>query len=204
VRRRYAEITGFVLAGGASRRMGHSKAHLLLGNETMIERQIRLLRSVCRSVAVLGPPEEFKGIGVPVFADEFAGRGPLAGLYTGLLHSHTEYSFFLSCDLPFMRACFLRYLCERALEGGADVTIPESRQRGFHPLCGIYRSRALWVIRGSLLAGENKVSRFFRRVGCRVVTTREINRAGFGLRVFDNMNTPDDYDRARQLLSSEW
>ncbi len=181
--------------------MGRSKAHLPLGHETMLERQIRLLRSVCRSVAVLGPPEEFSGMAVPVFADEFTGRGPLAGLYTGLLHTHTEYNLFLSCDLPFMGVRFLRYLCGRALEGGADVTVPESREREFHPLCAVYRRRALWAIRASLLAGENKVSRFFWQVRREVVTAREIARAGFGLRIFDNMNTPEDYEAAKRWMA---
>jgi molybdopterin-guanine dinucleotide biosynthesis protein A len=181
--------------------MGYSKAHLLLGQETMLERQIRLLRSLCRSVAVLGPREELKSVEVPVFADEFAGRGPLAGLYTGLLRTHTEYNLFLSCDLPFMEVRFLRYLGARALEGEADVTVPESREREFHPLCAVYRRRALWAIRASLLAGENKVSRFFWRVRCRVLTAKEIARAGWGSRIFANMNTPDDYDAAKKVLS---
>lgn len=196
VRRRYTEISGFLLAGGASLRMGRSKAYLLIGHETMLERQIHLLRPVCRSVAVLGPPEEFSGIGVPVFADKFRGRGPLAGLYTGLLHTHTEYNLFLGCDLPFMKARFLRYLCRRALESGADATVPESRQHGFHPLCAVYRRQALWAIRTSLLAGENRVSSFFWRVRLQVLTATEIARAGFGLRIFDNMNTPEDYEAA--------
>jgi molybdenum cofactor guanylyltransferase len=201
VQRRYTEIAGFVLAGGASRRMGRSKAHLLLGYQTMLERQVRLLRSVCRSVAVLGPREELSGLEVPVFADEFAGQGPLAALYTGLLHTHTEYNLFLSCDLPFMEVRFLGYLGARALECGADVTVPQSREHGFHPLSAVYRRRALWAIRASLLAGENKVSRFFRRVRREVVTNREINRGGFGLRIFANLNTPEDYEAAKRVLS---
>jgi molybdopterin-guanine dinucleotide biosynthesis protein A len=202
VRQRYPEITGFVLAGGSSKRMSRSKAHLLIGHETMVERQIHLLRSLCRSVALLGPPEEFKDIGVPVLADRFAGRGPLAGLYTGLLNTRTEYNLFLSCDLPFMRATFLRYLCERALECGADATVPESREHHFHPLCAVYRRRARWGIRASLLAGQNKVSSFFWRVRRQVLTTVEIARAGFGLRVFDNMNTPEDYEAVKKWIAS--
>lgn len=199
-------MTGFVLAGGASRRMGRPKARLVLGHETMLQRQLRLLRSVCRSVAVLGPPEEYRGLAMPVFADEFAGRGPLAGLYTGLLHTRTEYNLFLSCDLPFMTVRFLGFLCERALQSEAEVTVPESPVGAFHPLCAVYRRRALRAIRASLQAGENKVSRFFSHVGCRAVTTREIAQAGFKLRIFDNMNTPEDYEAARkrsELLSSE-
>jgi len=181
--------------------MGRSKAHLLMGLETMMERQIRLLRLLCRSVAVLGPPEEFRGIGVPVIADAFSGRGPLAGLYTGLLHTHTEYNLFLSCDLPLITVRFLRYLCERALENGADATVPESRRHGFHPLCAVYRRRTLWAIRANLLAGQNKVSSFFWRVHRQALTTNEIARAGFSLRVFDNINTPEDYEAVRKWIA---
>ena len=199
--RRHIEISGFVLAGGASRRMGRSKARLRLGLETMLERQIRLLRAVCRSVAILGPLEEYSDVAVPVLADEFTGRGPLAGLYTGLQHTRTEYNLFLSCDLPFLTVRFLGYLCGRALAGEADVTVPKSRLRGFHPLCAVYRRRALPAIRATLQAGQNKVSRFFWRVDCQVVTTKEIARAGFGLRIFDNMNTPEDYEAAMKVLS---
>jgi molybdenum cofactor guanylyltransferase len=202
VQRRYTEITGFILAGGASKRMGRSKAHLLIGHETMIERQIHLLRCLCRSVAVLGPPEEFRSIAVPVFADRLPGRGPLGGLYTGLLYTRTDYNLFLSCDLPFMGVRFLRYLCGRALESGADATVPESREHRFHPLCAVYRRRALWAIRASLLAGQNKASSFFCRVRRQVLTTREIARAGIGLRVFGNMNTPEDYEAVRRWIAS--
>ncbi len=198
---RFASVTGYVLAGGTSRRMGCSKAHLLLGRETMLERQIRLLHSVCRSVAVLGPPTRFPGLEVPVFDDEFTGRGPLAGLYTGLVRTRTEYNLFLGCDLPFMEARFLQYVCRRAFGSQADVTVPESREHGFHPLCGVYRRRALWAVRASLAAGENKVSRFFSRVRCEVLATRQITRAGFALRIFDNMNTPQDYERVRRRLA---
>jgi molybdopterin-guanine dinucleotide biosynthesis protein A len=202
VQRRYTEITGFVLAGGDSKRMGRSKAHLLIGHETMTERQILLLCSLCRSVAVLGPPEQFRSIGVPVFADRLPGRGPLAALYTGLLLTHTEYNLFLSCDLPFMRVRFLRYLCGRALGSCADVTVPESREHAFHPLCAVYRRRALWAIRTSLLAGQGKVSSFFRRVRRQVLTTGEIARAGFGSKLFHNMNTVEDYEAVKKWLVS--
>jgi molybdenum cofactor guanylyltransferase len=182
--------------------MGRSKAHLLIGHEMMIERQILLLCSLCRSVAVLGPPGGFRSISVPAFADRFPDRGPLAGLYTGLLLTHTEYNLFLSCDLPFMRVRFLRYLCGRALESCADVTVPESREHAFHPLCAVYRRRALWAIRASLLAGQGKVTSFFRRVRRQVLTSEEIARAGFGRRLFHNMNTLEDYEAVKTWLAS--
>lgn len=195
---RFSSVSGFVLAGGTSRRMGRPKALLVLGNETMLQRQIRWLRSVCRFVAVLGEPTSFPGLDVPVFSDELPGRGPLGGLYTGLLRTRTEFNLFLSCDMPFIEGRFLHYLCHRALESRADVTVPAFREHEYHPLCAVYRRRALWAVRASLEAGENKVRRFFVRVRCRVLDGREIARGGFAPWIFDNMNTPEDYQAAVQ------
>ena len=56
--RRFNEVSGFVLAGGASRRMGFDKARLPFGSERMVDRQIRLLRAICRSVSIIGPTRE--------------------------------------------------------------------------------------------------------------------------------------------------
>jgi molybdopterin-guanine dinucleotide biosynthesis protein A len=201
---RFTSVSGFVLAGGASRRMGRDKAQLLLGEEKMLERQIHLLRRVCRSVAVIGPQENFARVDVPVFPDEFPGCGPLAGIYTGLSLSRTEFNLFLSCDMPFMGARFLRLLCARACAGRADVTLPENREQGWQPLSAVYRRRALGPIRARLAARENQVSRLFARVQCSVLTWREIARAGFSPRIFYNMNTQEDYEVARRIILANY
>ncbi|HEV2495827.1 MAG TPA: molybdenum cofactor guanylyltransferase [Terriglobia bacterium] len=205
--RRYLEVTGLVLAGGASRRMGRPKAALVLGGESMLARQVHLLAAVSRTVAVIGPGEGSGKLAavraltpplVPVIPDELAERGPLAGIYTGLRHTRTEFNLFLGCDLPFMEARFLRHLCERALGSRADVTVPESAGHGLQPLVAVYRRGVVPAIRSSLERGNNKVASFYPRVCCAVLEWPEIARAGFASRIFDNINTPDDYERARR------
>jgi molybdopterin-guanine dinucleotide biosynthesis protein A len=193
-------ITGFVLAGGTSRRMGRDKTKLVLGGEKMVERQLHLLGSVCGSVAILGPPKSLNGFEASVLPDELPGRGPLGGLYTGLLWTSTEFNLFLGCDLPFMESSFLQFLCKRALHSRADVTVPMSRGGRFEPLAAVYRRRVLRAIRKSLKAGENKVTGLFLGVRCEAIPWGEIVRAGFGPRIFDNMNTLEDYAAARQIL----
>jgi len=206
--RRYLNLTGFVLAGGASRRMGRPKPALVVGGETMLARQVRLLGSVSRVVEVIGraqgggdiervirslaPPE------VSVIGDEVPGRGPLGGIYTGLARTRTEFNLFIGCDLPFLEARFLDYLCRRALDSRADVTVPMSPDHGFQPLAAVYRRRALRAIRASLDRGENKVTRFYSRVRCQVLGWPELSGAGFSVRLFANMNTWDDYQRVRR------
>jgi molybdenum cofactor guanylyltransferase len=207
--RRFENVTGFLLAGGASRRMGRPKAALVLGGETMLGRQIRLLRAVSRQVFIVGaaarsaggvdgPVEDF---GVTTFPDELPGRGPLAGIATALARTRTEFNLILSCDLPWMEAALLRLLCRRAFMGGAEVTLPISRGGREEPLCAVYRRRVLWAVRTTLAAGQGKVSRLFSKVRVERLEWREFARAGFPVRIFDNMNTPEDYEAAKRRLS---
>ena len=177
--------------------MDRPKWQLVVGGETMLERQLGLLGLVCRSVAVLGAPQAFRGLPAPVFPDEFPGRGPLGGIYTGLLRLRTEYGLFLGCDLPFVDGRFLEFIARRALGTHADVTVAHSHEGYLEPLCAVYRRRALRAVRASLQAGRNMTQGFYPRVCCEVIRWREIARAGFTPRIFANMNTPHDYEAAK-------
>ena len=201
--RRLDSMTGFVLAGGESRRMGRPKAALLLGDETMLERQIRLLSAVCRSVAVIGASPNAGTLNVPAYADDLPGCGPLGGILTGLLRTRTEFNFFLGCDLPFLDTRFLFYLARMAWERRADVTVPESREHGIQPLSAVYRRRVARIIRGCLEQGQYQTSGFFSRVRCQLIPWREIARAGFPPRIFANMNTLEEYEAAKRIVNSK-
>lgn len=203
MQQRFLSISGFVLAGGESRRMGRAKDQLVVGGEKMLDRQIRLLHAVARPVAVLGPAERLGRPDVPVIPDKQPGLGPLGGIATALAATRTEYNLFLGCDLPFITAQFLRFLCDKALASEADVTVPESPRQRLHPTCAVYRRRARGAVRASLEAGNFRVRAFFPRVECLVLSWPEIARHGFHPRIFDNMNTPADYEAAKRLLKAE-
>jgi len=195
---RFDSLTGFVLAGGASRRMGRSKADLRLEGATMVERQIRLLRSVARRVVVVGgSPGSLNDFNVLRIPDALGGRGPLAGLYTALLESRTEFNLILGCDLPFVNRCLLGFVAVRAFAAGCDVTVPRSQDGRMQPLCAVYHRRILYAVRTSLESGENKFRSFFPRVCWKAIAWPELADAGFRPSMFSNMNTPEDYERAR-------
>ena len=201
-RRRFSEVSGFVLAGGQSRRMGLDKARLRFGSERLVERQIRLLHAICHSVSIIGPPDRFADAGVQVYEDEIPGKGPLGGIYTGLQRARTEFSLFLSCDLPFTEARFLRYLCEQALASRALATVPPPWGKGRYPLCAILRRRVLLRIRSYLASGQNQVGRFLLNCQPRTISMAESARAGFFPRIFCNLNTREEYEMARQQFEA--
>jgi molybdopterin-guanine dinucleotide biosynthesis protein A len=178
--------------------MGFDKARLPFGGERMVDRQIRLLRAICRSVAVIGPPDRFADTGIQVYEDQIPGHGPLGGILTGLRKARTEFSLFVSCDMPLMEARFLRYLCEQALASRALATLPPPWAKGRFPLCAVLRRCVLSRVRSCLASGQNQVGRFFFSSQPRTLSKAEFARAGFSPRIFSNLNTPEEYERLRQ------
>jgi len=182
--------------------MGSDKARLRLGSESMVDRQIRLLRAVCRGVSILGPPNRFPDAGVRVYADDIPGKGPLGGVHTGLRRARTEFSLFLSCDMPLMDARFLRYLCEQAIASHASATVPPSWAKGVYPLCAVLRRGVLSTVLSCLGLGQNQMGRFLKKVQRRTLSKAEFAQAGFSPRIFYNANTPEEYENVRRQIEA--
>lgn len=198
---RLADFTGFVLVGGASRRMGRPKASLQLDGESMLDRQLRLLRSVARRVTVVGGPAGYLNrLDVPVVPDAVATRGPLGGIYTALLETRTELNLVIGCDLPFATRNLLACLMLRARGEGSDATVPCAPDGRLQPLCAVYRRSALYAVRTRLALGLNKPSGFFPRVRFTAIPWRDLADAGVRPTEFENMNTPEDYEYARRRI----
>jgi molybdopterin-guanine dinucleotide biosynthesis protein A len=194
-------ISGFVLAGGESRRMGQPKPQLVLGSTTLLERQIRLLASACRSVAVVGSNAGMVSPDVQTIPDVLPGCGPLGGIHAALAASRTDFNLVVACDLPFLTPRFLRRLAERAILTQADVTIPEDQARRTVPVCAVFRKRIQGILRARLSLGLNKADSYLRYVQVHRLAWRDIRGAGFSPHLFDNINRPEDFEEAQRRLA---
>jgi molybdopterin-guanine dinucleotide biosynthesis protein A len=115
-------LTGIVLAGGASRRMGQDKAFLALGGQLLIEVVIERMAQVCREVLVVaGDMQPYVGLGAPVVEDRFRGVGVLGGLHAGLEAAAHELTLAVGCDMPFLNLHLLRAFASWA--EGFDVAV---------------------------------------------------------------------------------
>lgn len=203
---RFAELTGFILAGGRSRRMGRPKQDLELGGQRLLDRAVRLLENVCGRVAILGAvsPETFRleplRAAVEYYEDIRPGHGPLGGIYSGLKQTRTEYNLFLGCDMPLVTAALLRFVVSRALDRYADVTVCCSAEGRIQRLAGVYRRRARAVVRAAVDRNLDKVSAIYPRISCEVIGWSELARARFPASVFTNINTPEDYLAVRRMF----
>ncbi len=160
-------VTGAVLAGGRSTRLGRDKALLTLDGEPLLARAVRLLREVCDTVLVIGPPERAAVVpGVPVHPDERPGCGPLGGIATALRAMSGDRLLAVATDMPFLRPALLRYLLSASI--GYDVTVPKVEGRT-HQLCAVYSRACLPLIDAQLARGDYKIDRFFARAQLRIV-----------------------------------
>lgn len=192
----HSQVSGFVLAGGKSTRMGQDKAALQLNGRTLLEHALAAMRQVCRDVAILGKHELYGEMG-PVHEDIFPGCGPLGGIHSALSHSQTEYNLVIAVDTPFLQPEFLSYVVERAVASGAVVTTPEIGNYT-QPLCAVYSLAFLPVAEQALKSGSYKITPLFPRDRTLVIKEPELRRFAFGAEMFENLNTPEDMERARR------
>jgi molybdopterin-guanine dinucleotide biosynthesis protein A len=191
------ELTGFVLAGGKSTRMGMDKAFVQFEGRTLLSRALDLVRSVVPEVRIVGDRGKFASFG-PVVEDIFLNCGPLGGIHAALRSSATELNFMLAVDTPFVSLAFLQYLIgEARMVADATVVVPRSAGQ-WQPLCAIYRREFADAAERALLAGRNKIGSLFEEVETRVIDEEELDRAGFSSSIFRNLNTLDELEAERK------
>ncbi len=193
--------TGAILAGGHARRLGGlNKAGLILqpGGASVLERQLARLRQVVdRIIIIANDTDRFRGTGVPVIPDLVPDGGALGALYTAV-HSGSESTLVVACDMPFLSEPLLAHLVSAG--SGFDIAIPRTA-RGYEPLCATYSHRAARELRRLIEERRFRLSDVARIPGLHVreVGRDELERFGPEEVLFFNLNTPADHARAIEL-----
>jgi molybdenum cofactor guanylyltransferase len=188
-------VAGLVLAGGRSTRMGLAKATLPFGPELMLQRVVRLLRTVVDPIVVVAAPgQELPPLpgDVLVTHDQREARGPLEGLLAGLsaVAPHATAVYATSCDVPLLVPAFVRamigHLCD------ADIAVP-IEDKFPHPLAAVYRTSVLPHIEALLAADQLRPVFLFDRVKTRRIPADDLRAADPQLTTLRNLNRPEDY-----------
>lgn len=191
------DVTGFILAGGKSSRMGTDKAFVTLEGRTLLARALQTLRSVTPAVRIVGDPEKFAPF-APCVRDIFPGCGPLAGIHAALRSSGGDLNLVLAVDLPFVSPALLHFLVSRARSSSSlSVVVPRSEQ-GWQPLCAVYRRAFADQAEAALRAGHCKIDALFEEASTAAIGENELEGAGFSARAFRNLNTPEDLAAAHE------
>ncbi len=206
--KRHLEVSAFILAGGASSRMGRDKALLPFGGEPLILKTARLLEALVRDVTVIGEPSRYAELGIRALPDRFVGakpgeraQTPLVGIVTALSAGEARSNLMLACDLPYLTAEWLDWLIDRAEKSGAQILMPRT-ENGIEPLAAVYQRECLAPILGAWEKGVRSVKDAVSQLRIESCSENEWASLDPSRRVLKNMNRPEDYQEAKEWLES--
>jgi molybdopterin-guanine dinucleotide biosynthesis protein A len=147
-------ITGIVLAGGKSTRMGTDKGLIRLSGKPMVQHVLDPLARVCHRILVVSGNPMYGMFGFELVKDEAPEFGPVMGILSGLRQSKTERNLILSCDAPFVTFDLLKQLV--LLSDDADV-VAASSEKGIHPLIAVYKRSCIPVFEQAVADDEHRL-----------------------------------------------
>ena len=190
-------MTGAILAGGRSTRMGTNKALLEFGGVRIIEGLLSKIRSLFPEILIIANEQAvYADLGVPVIPDRIPEKGSLGGIYTAVYHSTFPQAFCIACDMPLASPAVIAHL--RGLAPGYDVVVPRTAE-GYQPLHAVYGKTCLPHMEEMIRADRLKIDRLFPLVRVRTVEEAELRRLDPSLCCFINVNTREELEAAVRL-----
>ncbi len=176
-------ITGIILSGGKSTRMGSNKAMLSFNGKKMIEYGISAMKEVCRTVIIGANTQAYNAFNIPVVPDNYQNMGPLAGLEACLRHSQTRKNLITPCDTPFLNVEFLKTIISNI--ENYDAVVPILKDGKIEPLTGYYSKDILPIIVSQIENGDYKIQNLLKAINTKYIVVENVS-------VLKNINTPND------------
>lgn len=195
-------VTGIILAGGKSSRLGRDKAWEDVGGQRIIDRVIGALQSSCDEVLIIGDrPERQNELSLPKCiqyrSDDLKGRGSIGGLYTGLKSSDTLWSLVVACDMPFISRELIRFMLSIISKNRCDAIVPIINGR-YQPTHALYNSTCIPFIEKNISSGNFRMDSYFDEIYLEEISEDVINSIKGAELSFFNVNTEDDLFTARE------
>lgn len=149
------DITGIILSGGKSSRMGTDKGFLMYEDKRFVEHSIEALKPLVSNVIIVSDNEDYDAFGLKRIEDVIKNAGPLAGIYSGLKHASTVYGLVLSCDIPLINSEVLKKLID-AVDPDSEVIQIESQGKNM-PLIALYKKSCEPIFLKLLNQGERRL-----------------------------------------------
>ncbi|MEE8194363.1 MAG: molybdenum cofactor guanylyltransferase [Dehalococcoidales bacterium] len=193
-----------VLAGGKGLRLGrHNKALATIDGESLLQRVVSSLSFLNSDIIVVIAkgqqlPELADYPKLRIVTDAYVAKGPLVGIYSGLLAADSFYNLVVACDMPFLNRSLIGYMLE--ISAGFDLVIPRLGDM-VEPLHAVYSRNCLGAIEKLLDSGNLKTGSLLNRVRVRYVEAGEIDRFDPEHLSFFNINTEAELRGAEELAN---
>lgn len=183
------KVTGIILAGGKSKRMGIDKGLMPYRGKAMIEYSIDALLPFCNSILISTSKVEYSRFGFNLVDDEIPESGPIGGLYSCLKRSNTPLNVCLPCDVPNISREVVEFLIKQADVNKCVVPVTN----GAEPLIAVYPLHVLDTLKELIDSGMLRMTEIFNRFPTAFIPLNEFP-AGVEPSNFSNINRPDDSD----------
>ncbi len=184
------ELTGIILAGGKSSRMGYDKGLAIVNGKKMIEHVYAALSQVVDKVIIIANCDSYNYLNLPVYEDMYKEIGPIAGIYTGLFHSDTEKNLIVACDMPFVNPQLLSTILQHI--GNNQIVVPTVNDN-LEPLCGFYKKEIQEELKEIIemeVYPVHRVIEFFDHLALKI-NEEDLDSST----VFTNINKPEDIEQ---------
>jgi molybdenum cofactor guanylyltransferase len=199
---RIPDVSGVLIAGGKSRRMGMDKRLLTVGGTNLFHRTLSLLEQMfSETIVVLAQPVASLEVrGSRVVYDVIPDTGSLGGLYTGLMAASHPRIFAVACDMPFLDADMMRFMA--SFDSAADIVVAKL-QSGFQPLHALYSRSCLPFLKAMAADRDLKIQKLYgaQQLRVTVVDMADIASVSNGLKSFRNVNTAEELAQAEAELA---
>jgi len=196
-------LSGIVLAGGESKRMnGENKSLLMLGEEALIQRQVRIMRAICSEIIIVtNTPRPFLrkvDESVRIITDYIPKKGPLSGMHAGLTLARHQNAWVVACDMPFLSPEAAELMLRKKKEG-FEAVFPRI-DGALYPLHGIYDRDCAQHIWSLLMNRDTELSSLQKVLCWREVFESDFHASGIDCGFIRSIETEEDYHIALQLL----
>ena len=190
-------VTGVILAGGTSSRMGRNKALMDVDGETIIAREYRTLAALFHEVIIVtNTPDEYDFLPCRKAADVYPGAGSIAGLHAGLAASKTERIFVVACDMPFISPDLVRLLCDAG--GSSDAVVPLNCEGLREPLHAVYHRSMLAKMKDAIENGDKSILHLLDKSRTMLLHADTFSFIAGALESFRNVNNIEEYEKIKE------
>ena len=197
-------MTSIILAGGKSSRLGQNKALQVINGKSLIQWVVDRLAILSKEIIIATAHGEAipcsSAVRIKTVADIYPGKGPLAGIYSGLIASSNSRAIVVGCDTPFLSVSLIEYMTQ--ICPTFDVVVPRIKNK-LEPLFAVYSKNCLVPIQGLLEQDERRIRKLFSMVKVKYVEEDEINNFDPEHLSFFNINSQADLERARRLAAEK-
>ncbi len=189
-------VTGVLLAGGQSRRMGFPKGQIKFKGQTLAEKAFNLLAATCDEILLSASHSLYNFLKASTITDEIQNAGPVGGIYSAMKAAAFTQILVLPVDLPFIEEVHLRHILEMAKNEEIPV-IPRHPDGKTEPLCGVYPTAMAEQTKQLLLNGQFKVTGLLEIAGFKPLPVNQFPE--FHNNLFFNINSPEDLEKLHRL-----